>query len=140
MAKAKLLDPLKRRVVLYGKDTPREVLIHYGDLYLEAGRPNDAVEFYGRAGDRERLLKIKDLALETGDAFLLGQVEAFLGEEFPEEVWGELGRRAKELGKYAFAQKAFARAGDVEALREVQDIMDREGPSGAEGSGQQGGT
>lgn len=140
MAKAKLLDPLKRRLILYGRDTSREVLLRYGDLYLEAGRPNDAVEFYGRAGDREKILRIKDLALETGDAFLLAQVEAFLGEEFPEEVWGRLGRRAKELGKYAFAQKAFARAGDLEALRGVQDITEREGSSGAEGSGQQGGT
>jgi len=133
---AKLLDPLKRRLVLYGKDTARETLIYYGDLYLQEGRLNDAVEFYGRAGHREGLLRIKEWALQNGDAFLLEQVEVFLGEEIPEGVWVELGKKAKELGKYAFAQKAFARARDMEALREVQEIMEREGRSGTEGTGQ----
>lgn len=132
----KLLDPLERRLVLYGKDTPRETLCYYGDLYLEAGRLNDAVEFYGRAGHKEGLLRIKEIALQTGDAFLLEQVEAFLGEGIPDGVWIELGIRAKKLGKYSFAQKAFARAREVEALREVQEIMEREGRSGTEGTGQ----
>ncbi|RLA79070.1 MAG: hypothetical protein DRG33_04605 [Deltaproteobacteria bacterium] len=133
MAK-RLPDPIKRREILYGKDTPPEVLVEYGHLYLEEGRWNDAVEFFGRAKYREGLMQLKEIALREGDFFLLYQIGEFLGEEFPPEVWKELGHRAMEVGKYHFARKAFGQAADAEGLRMAQErIAEVEGRYEAKG-------
>lgn len=123
MRKGRLPDPLKRREILYGKGTPAEVLIEYGKLYLEEGRLNDAVEFFGMAGFKEGLMEIKELALKEGDYFLLEKVFEFLGEEGKKEDRISLGRRALELGMFSFAKKAFAKAGDVEAMKEVEKLQ-----------------
>jgi len=135
MGKGKLPDPLKRREILYGRDTPREALIQYGDLYRNEGRLNDAVEFYGMAGYREGLMELKEVAVQRGDFFLLQQVAGFLDDEIPPEVWRDLGRRALQEGKLSFAQKAFAQAGDLEALREVQETIKGEGEGGRKETG-----
>jgi len=124
--KKSLPDPLKRREILYGKNTPREVLIHYGDLYYEAGRLNDAVEFYGMANHREALLKLRDLALEEGDFFLFQQVTEFLRESVTNNTWRILGQNALNKGKFSFAWKAFSQAEDMEALKEIEKMMREE--------------
>ncbi len=124
--KKSLPDPLKRREILYGKNTPREVLIHYGDLYYEVGRLNDAVEFYGMANHREALLKLRDLALEEGDFFLFQQVTEFLRESVTNNTWRILGQNALNKGKFSFAWKAFSQAEDMEALKEIEKMMREE--------------
>ncbi len=123
MPKGRLPDPLKRREILYGKGTPTEVLIEYGKLYLEEGRLNDAVEFFGVAGFKEGLMEMKELAIKEGDYFLLERVFEFLGEEGGKEEWLSLGKRALELEKFVFAKKAFAKAGDLEAMKEVEKLQ-----------------
>lgn len=123
MPKGRLPDPLKRREILYGKGTPAEVLIGYGKLYLEKGRLNDAVEFFGMAAFKEGLMEMKELAIKEGDYFLLEKVFEFLGEEGQRDDWLSLGKRALEIGKFTFAKKAFAKAGDVEAMKEVEKLQ-----------------
>ncbi|HID07793.1 MAG TPA: hypothetical protein EYP10_11680 [Armatimonadetes bacterium] len=128
MGSNRLPDPLQRREILYGKDTPSETLIECGRLYLEEGRWNDAVEFFGRAHYKEGLFELKELALREGDYFLMSQVSEFLGEELEAEEWKRLGQRALERGKFHFAQKAFGRAGDAEGLKLAQEkIQEMEG-------------
>lgn len=128
MGNKRLPNPLKRREILYGKDTPPETLIEYGRLYLEEGRWNDAVEFFGRAHYKEGLFELKELALREGDYFLMSQVSEFLGEELEAEEWKRLGHRALEAGKFHFAQKAFGQAGDAEGLRLAQEkVQEMEG-------------
>lgn len=88
---SKLPDPLKRRDILYGKDTPAEVLREYGDLYLRDGKPNDAVEFFGRARHTEGLRRIRQMAMDEGDLFLFSRAMEFLQDEVsPEERIGGL--------------------------------------------------
>ncbi|RLA83048.1 MAG: hypothetical protein DRG40_07235 [Deltaproteobacteria bacterium] len=122
----KLPNALKRREILYGKETPPQVLIEYGDLYMEAGRLNDAVEFYGRAQHREGLLRLKERALKEGDYFLFSQVAEFLSEDPSPEEWRELARAAMEKGRYQFALKAFHRAGDNEEAQRVRERIKKE--------------
>ena len=118
--KGKLPDPLRRREILYGRDTPREVLIEHGDLYAAEGRWNDAVEFYGRAEHQEGLLRIKGIALKEGDYFLFSQVMEFLGNP-EDEGWREVGRAAEEKGKLQFALKAYERCRDTEGVARVKE-------------------
>ena len=85
---AKLLDPLKRRDMLYGKNTSAEVLREYGDLYLNEGKPNDAVEFFGQACYKEGLQRIRQMAIEEGDLFIFPVLRSFCKKRYPSMIGG----------------------------------------------------
>jgi hypothetical protein len=122
---SKLPDPLKRRDVLYGKNTPSEVLREYGDLYLNEGKPNDAVEFFGQAGYQEGLQRIRQMAIEEGDLFLFSRAAEFLQEEVSPEEWSKVGKKALEHGKYLFALKCFEKIGDRAGIEETRKSLMR---------------
>lgn len=111
-----LPDPLKRRDILYGKDTPAEVLREYGDLYLRDGKPNDAVEFFGQARHTEGLRRIRHMAVDEGDLFLFSRAVELLQDEVSPEEWRNLGNKALEKGKLHFALKSFEKIGDREGI------------------------
>lgn len=120
----KLPDSLKRRDILYGQNTPAEVLREYGDLYLHEGKPNDAVEFFGQARYKEGLQDIRRMAMEEGDLFLFSRATEFLQEEVSAEDWKKLGTKALEKGKYLFALKCFEKIGDKEGIEETRKKRD----------------
>ncbi|UCC66819.1 MAG: hypothetical protein JSW32_02430 [Deltaproteobacteria bacterium] len=120
---SKLPGPLKRRNILYGQNTPADVLKEYGHLYLQEGRPNDAVEFFGQACYKEGLLHIREIALEEGDLFLFNRTMEFLQEDISPENWRELGKKALEKGKCFFALKAFEKIGDREGIAEARERL-----------------
>ncbi|MBW2038920.1 MAG: hypothetical protein JRI46_04885 [Deltaproteobacteria bacterium] len=120
---SKLPDPLKRRDILYGQNPPVEALKEYGELYLQEGRPNDAVEFFGQARYKEGLLRIREIALEEGDLFLFSRAMEFLQEEVSPDTWMKLGKKALEKSKYLFALKAFEKIGDREGIAEARERL-----------------
>jgi hypothetical protein len=120
---SKLPDPLKRRDILYGQNTPAEVLREHGDLYLREGRPNDAVEFFGQACYKEGLRRIRQMAMEEGDLFLFSRAAEFLQEEVPPEDWRKLAKKALEKGKLLFALKCFEKIGDREGIKETRERL-----------------
>jgi tetratricopeptide (TPR) repeat protein len=119
-AMSKLPDSLKRRDILYGQNTPAEVLREYGDLYLHEGKPNDAVEFFGQACYKEGLQRIRQMAIEEGDLFLFSRAAEFLQEEISPEDWRKLGKKALEQGKHLFALKCFEKIGDRAGIEETR--------------------
>jgi tetratricopeptide (TPR) repeat protein len=121
---SKLPDSLKRRDILYGQNTPAEVLREYGDLYLHEGKLNDAVEFFGQGHYKEGLQGIRRMAMEEGDLFLFSRATEFLQEEVSAEDWKKLGRKALEKGKYLFALKCFEKIGDKEGIEETRKKRD----------------
>jgi tetratricopeptide (TPR) repeat protein len=121
---ATLPDPLKRRDILYGRNTPPEVLREYGDLYLNEGRPNDAVEFFGQACYKEGLQRIRQVASEEGDLFLFSRAAEFLQEEVSPQDWSMLGKKALEKGKYLFALKCFEKTGDRAGIEETRKKLE----------------
>ena len=104
----KLPKPLARRDILYGVDTPPDILIQRGTQYLEAGLVFDAVEFFARAGHRPGLAEMREAALEMGDAFLLRKVQEAAPDLVGAADWQTLAARAKELGKDTYAERAAA--------------------------------
>jgi hypothetical protein len=66
----------------------------------------------------DELEKLKEYALETGDAFLLGR----LGHQEPED-WRRLGDRALDLEKLHFARRAFEMAGDDDKTALVTGLI-----------------
>ena len=119
----KLPDPLQRRDILYGQNTPAETLREYGDLYLRKGKPNDAVEFFGLACYKEGLRRIRQMAMEEGDLFLFSRAAEFLQEAVSPEDWRKLAKKALEKGKLLFALKCFEKLGDREGIHETRERL-----------------
>jgi len=117
---SQLPDPLKRRSILYGRDTPAAVLEEFGYVYLKEGRPNDAVEFFGRARCREGLARVRETARGEGDFFLFSRAVEFMGDEVPSQEWHKLGSNALRKARYRFALSAFEKIGDSEGIAEAK--------------------
>jgi hypothetical protein len=86
---------------------------------LGAGYIQDAFEYYNEAKDRDGLQKLEKLAVEEGDAFLLLAIEK-VTDRYSDDLWNKLGYKAYELGKIAFAQKAFERTANELMLAKIK--------------------
>jgi hypothetical protein len=109
---------LKKRQLLNDQVLSPELCREYGQKFLELGWREDALEFFKKGGLADELEKLKDYALETGDAFLLGR----LGQQGPED-WRRLGEQALALGKLHFARRAFETAGDEDKTGLVAGLI-----------------
>ncbi len=133
----RLPRPLARRDVLYGPQTPREKLVQLGHAYLERDFVFDAADFFCEARDREGLEAIKTRARKMGDAFLLRQVQATAPELVSGSDWEDLARRAKELGKDVYAERAEAGgAPPPPPLQEEEEIEEEGAELAGEGAGE----
>lgn len=104
MARDELPDPLVKRDLLHSeKETD---FAKYGDAFFKAGRYNDAIDFYAGGKLKEGLLKVKRVAVEEGDYFLLKRIKRVIPEEVTEADWEELAKRATTAGKANFANWA----------------------------------
>ncbi len=118
MAGTKVNDYLKKRDLLNNPDMPSDEAKRWADSLFDAGMLHDAVEFYKKAGNKEGLERILEIAEDEGDFFLADLVLKSLGEDFDSGRWAKLGKRAEELKKYYFASQAYKMAGmDGEAAR-----------------------
>jgi hypothetical protein len=113
MAKRKLPDPLRRRhLVEGGVDAGRALQI--AEAYLKEGRSIEAVAFLMKAEAREQLVALREQALGEGDAFLLREVAAALGEEIDAAAWQSLAEAADASGKDRYAVEARRQAARLE--------------------------
>ena len=105
MAKAKLPDPLGRRHLIERELSPARAL-EVAEAYLEDGRAIEAIDFLRKADATERLAKLRDEALGTGDVFLLKALAAATGEAPCREEWEKLAAAAAAVGKERYAVEA----------------------------------
>lgn len=117
---SKTLTYLEKRRLLNSNEIDRDILVAYGNFYLEAGMINDALDFFEKADFEEGLKKIQRVSLEEGDVFVFKRVNKILGMEILDEQWNEIGNRALELGKSLYAALAFEAAGNSERAKEVR--------------------
>lgn len=116
LSTGKLPDYRLKQKILHIDKTPATTLIHYGDLFLEAGALSDALEFYARAEHQAGLKKIKEIAFENGDTFLFQGAARAQGIELRSAEWEDIARRASELKKFSFAKKALEKTNNAELL------------------------
>ena len=94
-------DPLHRRELLHSKQKRPVDFAGVGEEYLTKGRLSDALDFFDKiadAGERERrIAKVRDLALGSGDAFLLARVNALV--PLQKDHWLRGLEKARSLGK-----------------------------------------
>jgi hypothetical protein len=122
---------MEKRNFLFAPDPKRPTdWAAIGDAFLEKGRDCEALDFYDRIPDdgtrRERVSRVKKLALERGDAFLL---QRLAGKGLVEKTeWVEAGRAAKSAGRLRYALKCAIAAGDEAQVTELKaqlGIVDR---------------
>ena len=123
MKKNKLPDSQKKSKLLSDSKLSAEKLISYGEMYLEAGLFYDASEFFRRASHQEGMDRLKDLAVEQGDSFLLGVALKGGSAEESAGVWEDLGKRAMELKKYSHAVRAFQKADNEDLLKQAEEAF-----------------
>ncbi len=101
-----ILDSLRKRHVLYGEKAAPQELAAMARAFLDADYPGDAVQFLEGAGDEQSVRTLKELALKQGDAFILAACARARKELVTDEDWKALAKRARELGKDAYAERA----------------------------------
>ncbi len=116
MSTTRLPDYRLKQKILYIDKTSAASLIHYGDLYFEAGSYSDALDFYAKAGHQPGMQKIKDFALENGDAFLFQQSAKALGLKPEQSDWENVARKAFDLKKFTFAKQALEKTNNADLL------------------------
>jgi hypothetical protein len=115
-----LESPTAKRDLLYSPKTTNGDRNAAADIFMDAERFGEALEFLEVTRDEERLTKIEAAGFERGDTFLLQQVERIRGEPATRERWIEFADRAVSLGKYYDAYRALLKAEEeekAEALR-----------------------
>jgi hypothetical protein len=118
---------LKKRQLLNDKMLSPALCRDYGLKFLELGWREDALEFFKKGEVTEELDKLKAIALEAGDAFLLART----GKQEP-EVWRRLAERALALEKLHFARRAYEIAGDVDKTAMVAGLIAGQTPASDE--------
>ena len=95
----------EKHKVLYWEPLPEAELAALGDLYAEQELWHDALEFYEKAGDEDRLRQVRDTALSTADLVLFLNACRCLGAPPDEEGLKRLKAKGLELGKEATAER-----------------------------------
>ena len=122
--KPDLPDPLQKRDLLYSRKKDERVdYVAIGDAYLDAGRLSEAVEFYVRGGAEEKIRRVRDRAMETGDSPLLIVIADVLKNGVAADDWAKLASAALRLGKISEAAEAFERAGRPEEAAEARERL-----------------
>jgi hypothetical protein len=116
----------KKQQLLHTKDAKPEELRRQGEEFLQAGWLSDAIDFFGKAGDRDGLMKIREIAVAEGDIFLFRRTLKALEAAADEGEWKQLADRAFELGKLQFAREAYRMAGDRKSLDKVDRLINPE--------------
>lgn len=124
----RLLGAIEKRDLINAKDADPELLKAYGELYWEAGRFSDALDFFLCAGDVDSLAKVKARAIEAGDSFLLHRLEASAALRVEREDWLRLAEQAEKLGKGSVAETARTRGAEAAPPSEPGPGPDKEEP------------
>lgn len=105
------MNCLEKRDLLNQAAASVEALVRWGSTFEESGQVHDAVDFYQKAGAREPLRRLMELAVEEGDLFLFKRICKALDIEPDADRWKHLGEKARLHGKLLFAAEAFRHAG-----------------------------
>lgn len=110
---------IKKRDTLHSEKTSKETLSRIGREFLAAERYSDALDFFEKAQDLSAVKEIKELALKSGDTFLLSRLDRFDRNLITREEWEIAAKKAAADGRGSmakFVEKKFASA-DAEAAK-----------------------
>ncbi len=126
----------EKRKILFGARTTPEKMRETGRLFMEAGRYDDALEFFERCAAEDLARRIAAQALEAGDAPLFMRAKRVLREAITDEEWSRLAATAEKAGAQSMAYVAHLKAGHEEEaarLRPQGQEPEQKAPEPAEG-------
>lgn len=113
----------EKRKILFGAKTAPEKMRETGELFLEAERYDDALEFFQRCDADDLTRRVADRAMRTGNVPLYMRAKRVLREPVEETEWKELAARAEGQGRFSMAYVAHLKAGnEAEAERLKQKL------------------
>lgn len=118
--KINLPSPEKVRILTASKTLTPEEANRHGDLFFQAGLYAQAMQFYERSKGLDRLQKVKESAMSSGDAFLLFWITRIAPDIVSEDEWGRAGEKALEAGKVVFARDCFEKANQADRMNEAR--------------------
>lgn len=116
--------PIKKRDLLWNDRTPQATLVAEAEEFFANQQYSDALDFFERAGHSEGLARIKKLAIETGQGFLLNRLTRYNPESVTTADWEALKVQAEKLGFTAYA---------IMAERKIHPELEQAGEVGLTG-------
>ena len=118
-------DAITKRDILHGvKKMGEAQRAALGKQMVAADWLSDAVDFLTLAP--EELEKIKNLALEEGNTFLLTKVFRVTNTENSDTLL-KCAQKAEELGKFRYALKAYEKLGKEDKVKSLKEMLSAEG-------------
>jgi tetratricopeptide (TPR) repeat protein len=113
----------EKRKVLFAESPSPEKLLRAGRQFMEAGRYDDALEFFQRAGAHDLARQVAAVAMQAGNTPLLMRAKKVLGEGITEQEWLQVAANAEKAGLPSCACLAYSKAGREEEAARVRGLM-----------------
>jgi hypothetical protein len=108
----------EKRKILFSEKTSAEKMRATGEAFMEAGRYDDALEFFERCEAADLVRQVAARAMEEGNTPLYMRAKRVLEEPMSENEWAGLAEKAERCGRPTMAYVARRKAGDeAEAAR-----------------------
>jgi hypothetical protein len=113
----------EKRKILFGAKTTPEKLRDTGELFLEAERYDDALEFFQRGHADDLTRAVADRAMEDGNVPLYMRAKRVLGEPVEKEEWNRLAATAEGQGRFSMAYVSFVKAGNETEAQRLRQLL-----------------
>ena len=117
----KNLSPEKIRTLCAAPSLSTTDADRYGDAFFKEGMISQALLFYDRSNNPDKFVRIKEHAIEQGDAFLLYGLEKRDPEAVKEREWLQAGENALKRKQFIFARDCFERAEASDQAQEAHE-------------------
>lgn len=122
MAKSKELPGFdEKRKILFGAKSSPEKMRETGELFMDAERYDDALEFFQRCDAQDQTREIARRAMAAGNTPLYMRAKKVLGEDITEQEWSELAATAEKTGLHSVAYVAHLKAGHEEEAARLRN-------------------
>jgi hypothetical protein len=95
---------IKKRDTLHSEKSSPGSLSQIGRDFFAAERYSDALDFFEKAKDTEGIRKIKELALNIGDTFLLARLDRYDRKLIGTAEWEAAAKKAEASGRLSMAE------------------------------------
>jgi len=115
----------EKRKILFSERTSPEKMRRTGQMFMEAGRYDDALEFFQRCEAEDLVRRIAAEAMEDGNTPLYMRAKKVLGEQVSESEWTGLAAAAERAATPTMAHLAHRQAGHEEEAARLRAAAPR---------------
>ena len=119
----------ERRELLFAEQPNKAALSAQGQIFLNAGLLDSALESFAMAGDTAGLAQTEEAARRAGDTFSLVAVLKAAGKSATPAEWVTIGETGLGAGMLWFAYRAFEKADNQDGLERTRAAMHAAGIS-----------